>query len=201
MPSKVSERIDKPRLILVEGSDDKAFVEALIVQLDLTSVIQVMDYGGKDRLPLYLSDVLPNLPGYDHVEALGITRDADDDAPSAFDSLKSALKKAKLPVPSQVMIVAGGRPAVVVMILPGTTPGRMLEDVCFAAFESDPAIPCVDGYFACLKQQGITLDPGSYAKVRLRLLLFSKIEGELRLMDAVRKPWWPWTHSAFDEVR
>jgi len=111
--------IIKPKLLLGEGSDEVEFFNALLAHLKIEDV-QVIDYLGKHNVFVELATVL-KLPGFNQLQSIGITRDADyfdnvadwlvpenrgiGEAKAAFDSICNALRKANpaLPLPDAPM--------------------------------------------------------------------------------------------------
>jgi hypothetical protein len=192
----VPQEITKPKLLIGEGIDELRFFKALLKFLDI-SHIQVEQYGGKDKLSKYLRG-LSKRPGYQGLESLGIFRDADQNAKSAFQSVENYLKATQLPSPSKSGQFADGKPRVGVFILPdGVNPG-MLEDVCLAAVQSSKEMRCVDQYFQCL---ATTTQPRHLSKARVHVWLASQIEPDKRLAEAAAAGYWPWESQAFDSIK
>ncbi len=97
--SSTPQALSKPKLLIGEGKEEVDFFTAFLNHLNISNV-QVEQYGGKQGLPRYLRTLVVR-PGYLNVVSLGITRDADNSAQSAFESVCSSLHRASLPVPSQ----------------------------------------------------------------------------------------------------
>ena len=100
---------------------------------------------------------------------MGIVCDADDNRDGAFRSICRALRAANLPIPQEPMTMVGDHPHV--RDDHPRESGRMLEDLCLAAVSDDPAISCVDEYFKCLDQQGISQKESVIPKARLHAFL------------------------------
>jgi hypothetical protein len=188
--------ITGPKLLLGEGIDEVRFFTALLNRLTIPG-IQVLEYGGKTRLKGFL-ETLPRVTGFVGLASLAITRDADDDATGAFSSVRDALSSAGLPAPAGHNQPAGSAPRVQVWIMPdGNRPG-MLEDLCMAAVQTDPAYPCVEAFFECLRTNACL--PGSLAKARAHVWLASRPEPDRRLGEAAERDYWPWDDSAFQPI-
>ena len=99
MPSSPRE-LAKPKLLIGEGREEELFFTAFLAHLNISDV-QVEQYGGKQALPKYLR-TLPRRPGYLQIVSLGITRDADNSAQSAFQSICTSLSNASLPLPRPI---------------------------------------------------------------------------------------------------
>ena len=191
--------IRKERLLIAEGKDDEQFFDALLRQLGLDE-IQVLGIGGKTRLEGQLK-ALKLDPAWRQVSSIGIVRDADDDPDAAFRSVCSALKGAKLPVPSQALAPMVGPPTVQVMIIPALRKKGALEDLCLESAADDTAMPCVEQYFECLAERGAPgLKERSLSKAKTRVFLTSKEDPTLPLGIAAQKGYWPLDSSVFDEV-
>lgn len=134
--------IKEAKILVVEGRDEEMFFSALMAHLGLAD-IQILPIGGKTQLRRNLK-ALKAAPNFTNVVSLGIVRDADTNATSAFQSVCGALRAANLSVPEQILVATGTSPQVAVMILPnGKDPG-MLEDLCLAAAADDSVMPCVE---------------------------------------------------------
>lgn len=143
---------------------------------------------------------LPTRPGYQGLESLGIFRDADQNAQSAFQSVEYYLKATQLGSPSQSRQFANEKPRVGVFILPdGVNPG-MLEDVCLAAVQSSVEMTCVDQYFQCLATT-TQKQPRHLSKARVHAWLSSQIEPDKRLAEAAEAGYWPWESQAFGLIK
>ncbi len=199
------------RLLLVEGDDDKAFFLSLAKHLDIQSEIYIYNYDGRDKLDDALI-TLVNDPRFELLKHIGIVRDADFNT-DAFSSVRSRLLRAnrinprhQLPVPVRVMESAGDELKLSVLILPDKVEG-MLENLVLNAFRDDPAMECVDQYFACLQDLGITFKQVIDPKARTRVFLSAKAVDDRydhrtaeawELAYIFRLEWWSWNSPVFD---
>ncbi len=212
--------ITKSKLLLGEGKDEVAFFEGLLKFLGIEDV-QVMEYGGKYRIVSGLSAIV-KLSGFDSLQALGITRDADyfgnlgdmlvpkdrsiGEAQAAFDSVCSALRvsASHLPLPARLMQKAGAasKPTVSIYVLPDCSQPGMLEDLCLRSVQETPVNQCVDDYFTCVTQKtGHSHPNNKLSKARVRAWLATQIEPDLRLGEAVGRDYWDFTHPTFDSLK
>ena len=146
-------RIEKPKLLLVEGVDEVRLFGALAKDIGAEDV-EIRAYQGKDNLRRFLG-VLPQIPGYSDLESIGVARDADDDGDNAAQSVRDALGAAGFPVPDSPLESANdGRIAVRYLIIPHGEAGA-LEDVCLASLDEDPAMACVESYFGCIERSAL----------------------------------------------
>jgi hypothetical protein len=174
--------IKEPTILLVEGKDDIFFFNAFISHLGLKN-IQIVDMEGKTQLRDRLRALIV-APGFKaKVASLGIVRDANANPRGAFQSVCDALKALNLPVPERPLVSVGIRPKVTILILPKEDTSGMLEDICLKSVQKDPALFCVDQYFNCLQEQGISL-PQNESKAKVQVFLGSRKEPGLRLGEA-----------------
>lgn len=141
--------IEGERLLLVEGRSDERFFRRLCRHLGIQDQdMQIRSYGGKHKLPGTLR-TLPALPNFEMLSHLGITRDADNDASAAHQSIRSSLNNAQLVQPRYDGVIRGDRPKVSVMILPpGHTVG-CLETVLWEAIEDEEKVRCIKEFVDC----------------------------------------------------
>jgi hypothetical protein len=193
-------RLEKTKLLVVEGEDDFHFFRAFLDRMGIQDV-QVVGSGGKTKLAEYLAGVSKDDFFQDFVYSLGIVRDADDSPDGAFQSVCGALEKANLPVPVKPMKPKSGIKQVSVMILPFSNKKGALENLCLEAVVADPAIKCVDDYFKCLSQQGAN-GPNTKddAKARVKVFLASREDPTLPVGRAAQKGYWPFDNKAFAYV-
>ena len=175
----VPQRLRLPKLLIGEGREEVVFFTAFLRHLHLNDV-QVEDFSGKQGLRTYLR-ALQLRPNFVHLVTLGIVRDADTHATSAFQSVCDALRGTSLVVPD------------------GQGPG-MLEDLCLAAVQTDPAMLCVNDYFQCLLHNS-QHQPNNPAKARVHAWLASRPEPDLRLGEVAEKGYWLWDNVAFEPIK
>jgi hypothetical protein len=188
-----------PCLLLVEGVDELLFFEALIRNFHLdddNSRIQIVPLEGANSLRAKIKAVTLTR-GFSRVTSLVIVRDANSNPNGAFSSVCDALANSQLSVPKSRMVLVGTNPSVGVMLLPVNRPG-MLEDVCLEAVNNDVAMPCVNSYFRCLSEHGISTFQNP-SKSRVHAFLASKHETK-RLGEAAKAGYWPWDAQAFRSV-
>ena len=191
-------KIEAPIQLLVEGNDDRNFFEALRDHLALSGM-QIQTFHGVDRLRRFLL-TLVDTPGFqDTVASIGIVRDAEDDAASAFQSVRSSLERAGLPAPSAPGERAGDKPPVTVLILPdGARPG-MLETLLCETFQGSPLDGCIDDFFTCVG--GLPDDWEPSDKARAQAFLATKERPQVSVGVAAARGYWNLEHGALGSVR
>jgi hypothetical protein len=182
-------RIEKHKLLIVEGRDEEEFFGAMLENLEIQD-IQVMGIGGKTQIRPNLKALLTD-PNFDQLVSLGIVRDADSNAKDAFRSIQDALKNADLPCPNKPLIQTKTPLKVSVMILPPNGAKGALEDTCLESVKDDPATSCVEAYFDCLDEKRIGRPKKDLTKAKTMVFLTSREDPTLRLGEAAKKGYWP----------
>jgi hypothetical protein len=187
------------KVIIVEGNDDLGLLKAMMQSLGLTG-FDWANCQGKTSIPDAIQAV-KNTSGFENaVTSLGIVKDADDDADSAFQSICGALESAGLDVPSQPLITTQGIPHITVMIWPCGRSQGILEDVCLESVAESREMKCVNDYFECLRLKGVN-KPRIPSKAKVQAFLSARPETYPHLGVAASKGDWPLDHTAFNEIR
>lgn len=150
-------RIEKPRLLLVEGRDEVNVFEALMRHcLGDGAEIQVIDAGGKDQFPKHMK-AIPTAARTRrglHLRSIGVVRDANGDARGSFRSVCDSLRNAGYEPPPVHGEFSGATPSIGVFIAPdGARPGA-IETLCRRSVEGKAAAACADEYMKCLEDRG-----------------------------------------------
>ncbi len=201
----MSFKIQKPKLLIVEGRDDQlCFEAALRDHLGLTD-IQVVPIGGKTLLTRNLMGLIAD-PDFATVGSLAVVRDADETSPDlampaagqSFQSVCGSLRHANLSSPGAHGQFAEGAPRVGVFIVPNGTDDGMLETLFVHSVSTRPEFTCVDAYFQCLLTHQIA--PRNLHKARAHAWLASRPEPDKRVGEAAQAGYWPWNSRAFDDL-
>lgn len=187
------------KVLVVEGGDAFQFFKAMLRHLNLLTEVEIRNFGEISNLTLYLK-ALKQTSGFERVTSLGIVRDAEANATSAFQSICRSLRQAGLAVPKQLQLTAQGVPKTSVFVLPDCRSQGMLDALCLQSVSNDPSILCVDQYFQCLQGQGLS-PPGNIAKARLHAFLASRTKPDLLLGQAAHAGYFPWNSPAFDLLK
>ena len=194
-------RIEKPKLLLVEGNDEVRLFCALAKSIGAEDV-QIRAYRGKDNLRRFLR-VIPQIPGYSELKAIAVARDADENGDGAAQSVRDALAAAALPVPDSPLKPADdGRIAVRYLIIPPNSESGALEDVCLASVAEDPAMACVEDYFRCVERRALDGPKAArMSKARVHAFLSSRENPSLRLGEAAERGVWRFDAPAFSPLK
>lgn len=191
--------IIKTKQLLVDGDDADYFFRALFKKIDITE-IQIQNYGGNDELKGFLIQFAKARGFQEKVESIGIIRDAEKSAKSAFQSVSSAVTKAGFSAPKKPLEQTKTQPCISVYILPDSKSKGMLETICNQSVEKDPAMLCVDTYLKCLKEK-LTLLPRNIEKARLQVFLASRKKVPRKLGVAAMQNVWPWDSPVFENIK
>jgi hypothetical protein len=198
-------QIEKPRLLIVEGTHEELLFRELMKVRGLPADVQIMPIGGKS----FLNDNIQALirdPNFPRVVALGIVRDADypktgsgeTAAKSAWDAVLGCLRNAGLPLPVAHAILIEGQPRTGVFIMPDGISNGMLETLCVASVAAKPEFACVRSYFECLANHQII--PVSPDKAHAHAYLASRPAPDVHVGVASRNGDWELATPAFDEI-
>lgn len=143
MPSPSS---PPPRVLLVEGDDDKHVVRHLCNVVGLEVKFSIDDKRGKDSLLAAIRNEV-RVPGRD---ALGILLDADDDLQSRWNAVSEALSRVDVDAPEEpdpCGTVIDNRPRIGVWLMPNNqTPGELEEFIAGMIPTADPVWPRSGAY-------------------------------------------------------
>ena len=144
-------RIRSDWLLLVEGRDEVNLFNALMKhRLDPEPKIQVIDAGGKDKFPRNLKAIQTAARIRPTLRAIGVVRDADDDARGAFRSVCDALHNVGYKPPRVHGEFSEAVPSVGVFVVPdGSEPGAV-ETLCRRSLKGDDVAECAEAYMGCL---------------------------------------------------
>ena len=187
--------------LLGEGNDQRNFFGELVEHLKIED-IQIQDFGGVNELKGFLG-VMAKLSGFhDTVRMLGIVRDAETSAPSAFQSVRSSLHDAGLPVPDRPGEPTGGEPAVNVSILPGDGDPGMPETLLCRKFADIAVDRCIDDFFRCFEKSEAKACIRNRDKARAHAFLATLKMPQVSVGVAAQKRYWgEFDQDAFRGIR
>lgn len=202
-------KVEQPRLLLVEGTDDYWFFQRIMERRRRegreSEGIQVVPYGGKDKIGNFLTNILvPALRSSNFVESIGVTRDADKCYARAFQSIGDSLRTAGLPAPLTPLTFEtgtfdGDAMQVVAYVMPDNASPGELETLCLQAVSDSAVIPCVDRFHECLVSIGHVSDDAY--KTRLGAFLSANPDKpNLLIGQAIEAGVIPWNSPVFDGI-
>ncbi len=192
--------LNQPKLVLVEGPDDKRLLDALLNSISLSD-IQIEPYWGIDKLPNYLKTLVITEYFITSVRVLAVVRDADNNFSSSFQSVSAALSHANLPAPASIDTSSSNHLSVKVLIIPPGSSTGNLEDLCLSSVSNDPAMPCVNSYFGCLESLDNFTLPSNLSKAKAYAFISSREKPYLRVGEAAVSGYWQLNNPVFDTLR
>ena len=147
-------------------------------------------------------------PGFQNVRRLGVVSDAEtsDDpvrtAERAFQSMRSALENAGLPVPARPAEFTdpdADRLAVAVLILPGGNREGMIETLLCETFAGTAVDRCIADFFRCVEESDEPIHRPD--KARAHAYLATKPDPHVSVGVAAQKGYWNLDHAALEDVR
>jgi hypothetical protein len=190
--------IDKPRLLLVEGSHEEKFFHGLLRRENISDV-QVLPLIGKYQFREKI-EVLTKVDNFSDVESVGLIRDADESFANTFSSLTNALANAGLSFPENPMTFTNSSPQVGIFIPPDNQNSGSLEDLCLASVANDPVLNCAQDYMDCLRGVQHAEHPHK-SKALVQVYLAKEPDGDVHMGTASEKNIWSWDSPAFIPIR
>ncbi|RAQ40288.1 hypothetical protein B9S53_16685 [Arthrospira sp. O9.13F] len=181
-------RIDKPKLIIGEGNEERIFFSTLIKYLEIED-IQVQSYDGKGNLGKFLKS-LHLIPGYQQLQSLGITRDADDSFESASESIDNFISNSNFSTTGTVKITK--------FIMPDNGSPGMLEDLCLKSIAASE-IQCAETFLECI-YNCCQRTPKNLAKAKIYTWLASQVNPGKRLGEAAKSGYINLKDEAFQQL-
>ncbi len=189
-------QITLPKLLLVEGKEDERFLAEALEHLGIGG-IQILPIAGKDNLGTNLA-ALTRDPKFGEVTCVAVILDADSDSGEAFQSARDSLKSQGFSVPQAHGVFTTGSRRTGVFIMPdGVNPG-MLETLCMQSVTDTPRAKCVEGFLACLSENGLL--PANKDKVRAHAWLAGQSEPGKRLGEAAEAGYWRFENPVFENL-
>ena len=193
-------RIRSDRLLLVEGRDEVNLFSALMQHcLDAEPTVQVIDAGGKDQFPKNLRALSTAARTRPSLCAIGVVRDADDDAARAFRSVRDHIRNVGYEPPTAHGAFSDTTPSIGVFIVPdGAGPGA-IETLCRRSREGDAAAGCVDEFLNCLDEHA-AMRSTNVDKTFAHAYLAAMKDPVARVGEGARQGAWDFESPAFAEL-
>lgn len=201
MASYAPVKIEKSKILFVEGKDEENFFRALGVGDD----IQIIDVGGKDSFRTRFSLYYKNSDGLDMVTHMGFVRDAEQrSAQFAFNDICSVLRTYGLPCPQSLVnnIDKSNKPCVGIFIMPDNNNIGMLENLCLVSINNYPIRISIDNYINDVKiQLGSNVAQLNEPKARVQTYLASRIPLRQRLGEGALSGHFNFSDPCFNNIK
>lgn len=195
-------KIQKTKLLAVEGKDECNFFEAFFKYFQLDN-IQTIDIGGKDRFKNEFP-LLYAMEGFSELTHIGFVRDAETNpAHLAFASICNILKEYNLPCPSTINEIIKNNIAVGIFIMPDNQGTGMLENLCLKSIKNKPVQSCIDAFIDCFKKIQVDEEKGKFnePKSRVQSYLASRSPIVKSLGEGALKKYWDFNHPCFSDIK
>ena len=190
--------IEKPVAIAVEGKDYRYMLKSQVDDAPDLQDVELWDFMeiGRGKLSRWLS-MFRTLEGFENrVRAIGVIRDAEDNAAGMADSIKSAFGNNGFPIPDGPMVVTSGRPAVGFLLIPDGADSGCLEHAVLQAASPDLPMQCVEQYLDCVENGSRNPNPNWRAKMKVHALIAAGKKPARTLSESVRAGLWDTEHAA-----
>ena len=210
-PSLHNNKIEKSKILFVEGNDEVKFFESLFKQWnpEISGLIQIVEYGGKDRLDPFLSMLSKTEHFIENATSIAITRDSDRSKNAAIDSINSTIRKlfGHSPI-SQASFKQKDELKVGIFVLPGEQDGGELEDLILESLNGNPITNLVESYLENLKKITKPEDvsstfhfPKKPSKAKIQIYFSSMKESDPRTGICAQRKHIDFTHPCFDKIK
>ena len=142
-------------LVLCEGKEDRIVMEMLATSAGLEDKLKFEDYDGETNLRSYLNSLVAS-PEYGRGEysKILVTRDADSNYASAWQSVTDAIQSVFATTPSEPddTITSAKGVQISAWVVPGPDKTGMIETLCLEAsrLSSPDLFKCLDPLMSCL---------------------------------------------------
>ena len=194
--------IQKQKLLLVEGVDDKDFFIVLLDKVGITDV-QIISVDGKTNFKSILQ-IVASIEGFSLLTHIGVVRDADTHAKGAFESIANSLTKIGLTPPSKgdTFRVDDIGVSVGIFIMPRKFEEGMLEDLCMESVRKHTIIPCIDDFVKCIEKNLTTAEqPKNVSKMKSQVFLAAMPEMVNSIGLGAKKGYWDFDDSCMDDIK
>jgi len=204
---KLSNQIQKNKLILVEGSDDLYFFNYYLKFLEIKN-IEIRCIGCKFGFN-ELSTFMKILNNFNLLESLGLVCDADDNfAEEEFKRLSGIIneinKKDPIPginllSPSDKGSFSTGNPRIGIFVFPNNEKKGRLEDLFLSCVNDKPEMKCVNPFMDCVLK--LKNSPRIQSKAKALAYLATQKETRRGVGGAAREKIWEFKSNELNGVK
>jgi hypothetical protein len=188
------------KVLVVEGKDECGLVYKMLKDMGIVDV-QIINVEGNERFRTELP-VLAKCTGFNDINVLGIIRDAERGAKSAFLSIINILKRLEdmqLTLPTRTNEFAKGNPRVGVFIIPGRAETGMIEDLCLRTVADHEAMKCVNSFVDCISK--LDEPPKNISKAKAQAFLAAMPDLAQTVRDGANKGYWDMNSKEFADIK
>ena len=187
-------------LLLVEGKDEVSLFDELAKHcFSAGPTVQVIDAGGIRRFPKRLGAIQTSGRARPSLRAIGVVRDADDDAAGAFRSVCDHVRNVGYEPPAAHGAFSDATPSIGVFIVPnGEEPGA-IESLCRRSRKGDDVSRCVEEYIRCLAEHD-AMRSTNVDKTFAHAYLAAMKDPVARVGEGARQGAWDFESPAFAEL-
>ncbi|WJQ00192.1 hypothetical protein QT234_16645 [Geobacillus stearothermophilus] len=193
--------ITKSKVLLVEGQDEVNFFEAMLRKANKLDQVEIIEVGGKDKFRTEFPAIV-NMTGFSqHVQSIGIVRDADENYMAAFQSVANVVERNGYTPPRDPNTFnSDGDVKVGIFIMPGNSENGMLEDLCLRTQADHPVMQCVEAFFQCIASKEID-QPKNIAKAKSQVFLAAMPDIAKSVGLGAKKNYWNLDHDCLFELK
>ena len=200
--TRIKLKISADYLLLVEGRDEVNLIGGLIrfrLGEELGKRIQIIDAGGKDKFIKNLQAIKTASLTRPTLRSIGVVRDADDDATSAFSSVAQSVANVGYDPPSAHGEFSDARPSIGIFIVPDGTGTGAIETLCRRSRSGGAISECVDKYLRCLVEHEV-MHSRNEDKSFTHAYLAAMTEPVARVGEGALQGVWDFDSEAFLEL-
>ena len=197
---KLPERIESKTIFIVEGYDEKGFLNAICNSLNIVDY-QVFVVEGNPNFRKKIPAIfrLPNFQ--DIVKNIIIIRDAELDA---FSSIVNILRRQSIIrfelLPQTPGEFINGTPNIGIFIIPDNVHNGMLEDLCLqTVINNQSHFDCIDDFLQCLGNYDFQLENRTKVKTQIYMATQQRLVQTVR--DAAAAGIWNLESPSLDELK
>ncbi len=190
-------KIEKQRLLLVEGKDEVLFFGSYLNFLKIDN-IQILEVKGKEQFRNEIPK-LRVLQRFPDVVKIGLVRDADTDFNAALESVYDRLVSNLFEPIKEHNKFSSKNPSIGIFIMPKFGTNGSLEDLCLEAVDIGSQLFCSNDFIKCIKVVNPEIDKISKRKVQIYLASQKKICNNLGI--GAQKKYWNFESSVYNEIK
>jgi hypothetical protein len=205
--TEFSGKIERPKMILVEGVDDLNFIAHFLKYQNIENV-QILNIGGEGNFEEQL-EVIYLQNSSNILNSLAIFRDADGKEPlKVFNDLAKIVTKIGWTCPKIIESFSKGTPKIGIFIIPNKEEGGTLEHLFLKTVEDSPYLTCVGDFYSEIEVIRERLEinikgikDNREAKIKAASLLLTTKRYDTRVGLAAENGYWNLDHPCLDSIK